>query len=568
MNAFDKQREKKQRLIRIAAGEETADVVLKHACYVNVFTEELCYGDIAIADGIIAGIGSYSGKTEYDVSGNVVCPGFIDAHIHLESAAVLPAEFARAVVPHGTTGVVTDPHEMANVMGTEGIDYILQASEGLPLDVYVMLPSCVPATPQDESGARLEWQDIEPFYQHPRVLGLAEVMNFVGVTQGDEGVVNKLTAAEMHRKRVDGHAPDLSGKELNAYIAAGVYSDHESYTYDNAKEKLSLGQAVMIREGTAARNLDALLPLLKEAGASRCLFATDDKHPDDLLYQGHLDFIIRKAIAGGVSPITAVKAASYNTAAWFHMEGYGAIAPGYFADLTVVDNLQDITVQCVFKYGRMVYDGVLQPFDNPKIADALQRKARDTFRVDPVSAKHFVNRTPLAMIGMLDGQIVTTDQGLAEKIDTATDCLKMAVIERHHHTGHIGLGFVKGYGLRQGAVATSISHDSHNLIVIGANEEDMAVAANRVIENRGGIVAVNRGQVLGEVPLPIAGILSDRSLPEVNDRLEKVRELAKELGVNPAIDPFMTLSFMSLSVIPTLRLTTHGVLDVLTQTYK
>ena len=558
---------KKLHVIDVAAGRAPADLVLKNATYVNVFPNELCRGDIAVAEGLIVGMGQYRGRVEADVSGKIVLPGFIDAHIHLESSLVSPKEFAKAVLPHGTTTVITDPHEIANVMGTDGIEYMLQATEDLPVDVRFMLPSCVPATPLDESGANLDYRAIDSFYDHPRVQGLAEMMNFVGIINGDSQVVEKIVASQAHHKKNDGHAPGLTGNDLNAYIAAGVYSDHECSNVEEAMAKLERGQFIMIREGTAARNLEALAPLLCEKYIERCMFCTDDKHPNDLLEKGHIDYIVKKAISLGADPIMAVKAAGYTAARYFLLNNRGAIAPGYLADFVVIDNWENFEIEMVYKKGKLMYDGVLREFDTPEIDPYLVKRAHDTFHVAPLSAADFTDKRPHAVIGMVPGEIVSEDAGYADHIDLEQDILKIAVIERHKNTHHIGLGYIKGYGLKHGTVATSISHDSHNIIVVGTSEEDMAAAANRIVENRGGITVMDGGQILGEVALPIAGIMSDDSLVMVNSALEAAKDEAFRLGVSRGIDPFMTLSFMALPVIPSLRLTTRGVFDVLTQRY-
>ena len=350
---------KKLRIVDVAAGREKADLVLKNASYVNVFTNEICQGDIAVAEGLIVGIGAYSGAVEHDMSGKIVLPGFIDAHIHLESSLVSPKEFAKAVLPHGTTTVVTDPHEIANVMGTDGIEYMLQATEDLPVDVRFMLPSCVPATPLDESGAILDYRSIDSFYDHPRVQGLAEMMNYVGAINADPNVIEKIVAAQAHHKKIDGHAPGITGNDLNAYIAAGVYSDHECSTLDDAIAKIERGQFIMIREGTAARNLEALLPLLTPQYADRCMFCCDDKHPSDLLEKGHIDYQVKEAIARGVDPILAIKVACHHAARYYLLNNRGAIAPGYLADFVIIDNFRDFNIEKVFKRGElMVEDGV------------------------------------------------------------------------------------------------------------------------------------------------------------------------------------------------------------------
>ena len=559
---------KKLRIIEVAAGRADPDLVLKNATYVNVFSNELCQGDIAVAEGLIVGMGEYSGSHEVDVSGKIVLPGFLDAHIHLESSLVSPTEFAKAVLPHGTTTVITDPHEITNVMGTDGIEYMLQATEGLPVDVRFMLPSCVPATPLDESGANLDYRAIDSFYDHSRVQGLAEMMNAYGVTHGNSEVVSKIVAAQAHHKKIDGHAPDLEGNNLNAYIAAGVYSDHECYRMEDAIAKLQRGQFIMIRDGTAARNLEALMPLLCDKYVERCMFCTDDKHPNDLLEKGHIDYIVKKAISLGADPILAIKAACHNAARYFLLNNRGAIAPGYLADFVVIDNFSDFNIEQVYKKGALMCDhGVLTDFPAPEIDPYLVERSHDTFHLRPLVPESFDDSRPRGVIGMVDGEITTTDAGYADHIDVAQDILKIAVVERHHNTKHIGIGYIKGYGLRSGAVATSISHDSHNIIVVGTNEADMAAAAQKVVDLNGGIVVADGGEIVAGVPLAVAGIMSDEPLAVVNEKLEKAKEQCFKMGVSRGIDPFMTLSFMALPVIPTLRITTRGVYDVNSQQY-
>ena len=559
---------KKRRIINAAAGREKADLVLKNATYVNVFANQLCTADIAVAEGLIVGMGQYSGEVEVDCTGKIVLPGFLDAHIHLESALVSPKEFVKAVLPHGTTTVVTDPHEIANVMGTDGIEYMLQATEDLPVDVRFMLPSCVPATPLDESGAILDYRSLDSFYDHPRVQGLAEMMNFVGIIAGDDQPVEKIVAAQAHHKKIDGHAPDLVGNDLNAYIAAGVYSDHECHDLSDAIAKLERGQFIMIREGTAAQNLEALMPLLCDKYSERCMFCCDDKHPSDLLEKGHIDYMVKKAIALGADPITAVKVACHNAARYFLLNNRGAIAPGYLGDFVIIDNFQDFHIEKVFKKGElMVENGVLKDFPAPPIEPYLVERSHNTFHMGKLTAEDFTERRPRGIIGMVDGEITTVDAGYSDRIDAEYDVLKIAVVERHKNTHHIGIGFIQGYGLKSGAVATSVSHDSHNIIVVGTSEADCAAAVNRVVELNGGIVVWDNGAPKAEVPLAIAGIMSDEPLVTVNEKLETAKAAAHALGVNPGIDPFMTLSFMALPVIPSLRITTRGVFDVTTQSY-
>ena len=557
----DRQLAAKQRIIAVAAGREKADLVLKNAKYLNVFSNEFLCGDIAVANGLIAGVGKYDGKTEIDVSGKLVLPGFIDAHIHLESSMVTPAEFAKAVVAHGTTTVITDPHEIANVMGIDGVEYMIQASQNLPIDVHFMMPSCVPATEIDESGAELDCKDIDLYLDNKKVLGLAEMMNYVGVINGDKNVLSKIVTSQAHHKKIDGHAPELSGNDLNAYIAAGVYSDHECSTFENALEKLRKGQFIMIREGTAAHNLKALMPLLTQQYYSRCMFATDDKHPSDLLYGGHIDYIVKQALKNGADPIVALKTATHHAARYFLLNNKGAIASGYLADIVVVDNLEDFNVETVFKRGKLVFDGEVKDFSAPTVDEKLAKKCFDTFHLDSVTPSSFKVDGKLGLIGLVGGELLTRNLGTADKIDVENDILKIACIERHKGTNHIGVGYVKGYSLKSGAVATSVAHDSHNIITVGCNDDDIAVAVNAIRDSKGGIAVVENGKIKALLELPIAGLMSDEPLTTVNEKLENAKSSAYELGADKSIDPFMTLSFLSLPVIPSLRITTKGVFD-------
>lgn len=557
----DRQLAAKQRIIAVAAGREKADLVLKNAKYLNVFSNEFLCGDIAVANGLIAGVGKYDGKTEIDVSGKLVLPGFIDAHIHLESSMVTPAEFAKAVVAHGTTTVITDPHEITNVMGIDGVEYMIQASQNLPIDVHFMMPSCVPATEIDESGAELDCKDIDLYLDNKKVLGLAEMMNYVGVINGDKNVLSKIVTSQAHHKKIDGHAPELSGNDLNAYIAAGVYSDHECSTFENALEKLRKGQFIMIREGTAAHNLKALMPLLTQQYYSRCMFATDDKHPSDLLYGGHIDYIVKQALKNGADPIVALKTATHHAARYFLLNNKGAIASGYLADIVVVDNLEDFNVETVFKRGKLVFDGEVKDFSAPTVDEKLAEKCFDTFHLDSVTPSSFKVDGKLGLIGLVGGELLTRNLGAADKIDVENDILKIACIERHKGTNHIGVGYVKGYSLKSGAVATSVAHDSHNIITVGCNDDDIAVAVNAIKDSKGGIAVVENGKIKALLELPIAGLMSDDPLTTVNEKLENAKSSAYELGADKSIDPFMTLSFLSLPVIPNLRITTKGVFD-------
>ena len=557
---------RKQRLVRVALGQEEADLVLKNADYINVFTGEICHGDIAVANGLVVGMGEdYHGLTEVDVSGRIVAPGFIDAHIHLESSLVSPASFARAVVPHGTTTVITDPHEIANVSGAGGMDYMIAATQGLPVDVHFMLPSCVPATPMEESGCTLTWRDLNAYFDHPRVLGLAEMMNYPGILMGERSTIEKIVVSQAHHKKIDGHAPGLSGKALNAYMSAGVYSDHECDTLDNALEKLRKGQFAMIREGTAAQNLEALMPLLTPQYAHRCMFATDDKHPSDLLEKGHIDYIVRKAIRLGADPILAIIVASHYAARYFLLNNKGAIAPGYLADFVVLGDLREVDVQMVFKRGKMVYDGGEVALTEPAVDPDILAQVTNTVHMPPLTLEQLaLGDAPL--IGLIPGQIVTENLGRADHVDPQADVVKMVVCERHHDTGHVACCYVKGYGLKRGATATSVAHDSHNIIACGVSDADILCAINRLREIGGGMVVAEDGVIVAELALPLAGLMTDRPLEEVNLALESCKQAAIQRGTQPGIDPFMTMSFASLPVIPTLRLTTRGVIDVNTQT--
>lgn len=561
--------------ILAAAGTKKASLVLKHAQVVNVFTAALETADIAVEDGYVVGLGEYEGETEIDLKGKVVCPGFIDGHIHLESSMVAPGEFERTVIPHGTQAVITDPHEIANVAGAEGIRFMMDRTEGLTLDVYFMLPSCVPATGLDESGAVLSAEKLEPFYQEERVLGLAELMNSYGTTRADQGILAKLKGALSRDKLVDGHAPGLRGKELNAYVTAGVESDHECSDAAEALEKLGRGQWIMIREGTAARNLEALIPLFEEPYYHRCMLVTDDKHPGDLLRLGHIDYIVRKAISLGADPLHAVIMGSYNAAQYFKLKETGAVAPGYKANFIVVSDLKDFIVEQVYKNGKLVAEnGVMKEGILAAEAKKIDTPARvgDSFHLKEIRPEQLAMKkkgNTIRVLCLTPGELTTTErlvswtekEGYAPGVDVEQDIVKMAVFERHHDTGHIGLGYLGGYGLKRGAVATSIAHDSHNLIIAGTNDEDMVLAGNTVRKNRGGLAVAADGKLLGELPLPIAGLMSEEPAEAVDERLEALKKAAAKLGISDEIDPFMTLAFASLPVIPKLRLNTYGLID-------
>ena len=562
-------------MILAARGDLAPDLVLKNARIVNVFTKEIESGDVAIKDGYIVGIGEFDGEEEIDIGGRIICPGLIDGHIHIESSMISPSEFAGAVAPHGTTAVIADPHEIANVAGEEGIRYMLEASAGLPVDIFFMLPSCVPATPLDESGAELSADELEPFYKEERVAGLAELMNSFGTVRADEEIIRKIQGANSYGKRIDGHAPFLTGKDLNAYITAGVRSDHECSSAEEAVEKLKLGQYIMIREGTAARNLEALLPLFDDKYCDRCMLVTDDKHGSDLIDNGHIDYIIRKAIRAGKDPLNAIKMATLNAAMYFGLKDRGAIAPGYIADIIVLSDLEEFTVEKVFKNGRLTVDGGknVRAIKSPSIDKEKYPRVFNSFNLREIKPSDLEIRdegTKKRVIKVIPGQILTEElivESSSKQAEPDKDIIKLAVIERHKGTGHTGVGFVSGYGLKKGAIASSVAHDSHNLIVAGCTDDDMALAANTVRENGGGLAVVCDGKVLSSLPLPIGGLMCEMNVNEVEDILRVMKEQARQLGVNEGIDPFMTLAFTALPVIPKLRLLTQGVVDVDKQSY-
>lgn len=567
--------EKIKEMILAARGDLVPDLVLKNARIVNVFTNEIEPGDVAVKDGYIVGIGDYEGKEEIDIGGKVICPGLIDGHIHIESSMISPSEFAKAVAPHGTAAVIADPHEIANVAGTDGIRFMIEASAGLPVDIFFMLPSCVPATPLDESGAELSAAELEPFYKEEQVAGLAELMNSYGTVRADEEIIRKIQGANSCGKRIDGHAPFLTGKDLNAYITSGVGSDHECSSFEEALEKLKRGQYIMIREGTAARNLEALLPLFDDKYCDRCMLVTDDKHGNDLIDNGHIDYIIRKAVKAGKNPLNAIKMATFNAATYFGLKNRGAIAPGYIADIIVLSDLDDFTVEKVFKNGCLTVDGgkLVLEIKAPAVDKEKYSRVYKSFNLREIKPSDFEIRdegTRKRVIKVIPGQILTEElivESSSKEAETDKDIIKLAVIERHKDSGHTGVGFVTGYGLKKGAIASSVAHDSHNLIVAGCSDSDMALAANTVRENGGGLAVVCDGEVLSSLPLPIGGLMCDMDAHEVEDILSVMKEQARQLGVNEGIDPFMTLAFTALPVIPKLRLLTQGVVDVDKQSY-
>lgn len=563
--------------VAAATGSKKAELVLKNAQIVNVFTQSVETGDIAIEGGYIVGIGNYEGITEKDLGGAYVCPGFLDGHIHIESSMTSPGEFERAVVPHGTIAVITDPHEIANVAGTAGIRFMMQSAQKLDLDVYFMLPSCVPATDLDESGAELLARDLEPFYADEKVLGLAEMMNAFGVTHGDKGCFEKLVQARSLKKAIDGHAPALSGKELNAYVTAGIRSDHECSDFEEAKEKFARGQWIMIRQGTAAKNLKALMGMFEDPYYQRCLLVTDDKHPGDLIRIGHIDAIIREAVSMGADPIRAIRMGTLNAAAYFGLHDMGAVAPGYKADLAVFDDLRTLNVKQVYKGGKLVAENgkmLHQKEKNTDWSTEIKERVFHSFHRVPITVEELqlkeTTGTHQRVIDMVAHELITKERieewkelpGVAPGVDISRDIVKLAAIERHKNTGHVGLGFLGKYGLKKGAVATSIGHDSHNLVIAGVTDEDMVLAGNRVIENGGGLAIALEGKVLADLPLPIGGLMADEPVEVVDEKLEHMKKLSVELGISEDIDAFMTLAFISLPVIPKLRLNTYRVVDV------
>jgi adenine deaminase len=554
-------------IIRHARGEEPADLLLAGGEVVNVFTGEVLRADVAISGDTIVGVGEgYEAEKVVSLTGKIIAPGFIDGHLHIESTMLTPDQFARAVLPHGTTAVVCDPHEIANVLGIDGIRYMLEASEGSPLTMFVMAPSCVPATSMETAGANLTAGDLVPLFDHPRVLGLAEMMNFPGVLFQDPEVLRKLAAAHVRGLPVDGHSPGLGGRDLQAYVAAGARSDHECTTLDEAREKLRAGMYIFIREGTTEQNLAELLPIVTPQSASRCLLVSDDRHPDDLMTKGHMDYSLRLAVYEGLDAVTAIRMVTINPAERFRLHDRGAVAPGYRADLAVLSGLDSLSVEKVFSGGRLVAD-------NGVVLEMPERKhvaAPHSFNIawEGLDLSIPAGSETVRVIGLVDGQIVTEALELPVKereglvvADAARDIAKLAVIERHTGSGNVGLGFVRGLGLERGAIAGSVAHDSHNLIVAGMNDEDMFEAARAVAGSGGGFAAFADDRLLARLPLPVAGLMSEWSLEEVRERMEELLEAARSLGCTLP-NPFMTLSFLALPVIPVLKLTDRGLVDV------
>ncbi len=555
--------------------------LFKNGTVVNVFTDRLEKADVLIRDGVILSVGEKAEEAVrepvdqvIDLTGKFLVPGLIDSHIHIESTMLLPDEFARAVLPHGTTAVIADPHEIANVAGTAGLVFMLEKSKrlpgGLPLDIYFMMPSCVPATSFDEAGAVLKAADLAAFYEEERVLGLGEVMDYPGVLSGNPELLKKIGDALSRRKIVNGHAPLLKGVSLDRYISAGITDDHECSSAEEAIERIEKGQRVMIREGTAARNLKALLPLF-DGYSHRCLLATDDKHPADLIQGGHIDWIIREAAAAGKDPVAGIRMASIQTAEYYGLKKTGAVAPGYKADLIVLSDLREMKVCAVYKEGNLAAEnGCALPFKSPRVSAPLSHQIQNSFRLSPLTPEDFAfsekGEKQCRVIQVQKGELLTEavwrQIDLSRGADIARDILKIAVIERHHATGHIGRGFIEGIGMKAGAAASSVSHDSHNLIVIGVSDADMAAAANAVREMGGGMAVVKDGKVIGKMALPYGGLMTGLPVEKAAEENAAVRESLLQLGLPEGEELFMSMAFISLPVIPHLKLTTRGLIDV------
>jgi adenine deaminase len=557
-------------LIDLAMKNKKADLVFKDAKIVNVFSHEIINADLAVHDGIIVGIGNYDGVENIDLKGKFIVPGLIDSHVHIESSMVSPIEFAKAIVPRGTTTIIADPHEIANVCGLDGIEYMLKSSENLPLDVYLMLPSCVPATNFENSGAILKSEDLEKFINHPRVLGLGEMMNYPGVIYKDQDVIDKIDLAHRNNKFIDGHGPEMKNEELNAYVISGVSTEHECSTVDEMIERLRLGMYIMIREGSAARNLETLVRGVNNFNYQRCLFCTDDKHPEDILGKGHIDNNIRLAIKNGVDPISAIQMATINAATCYNLKNKGAIAPGYYADMLIVDDLKEFNVEKVYKKGVLVGENKKPLFkgaytDNSKVIDTINIL---DIKKEDLSLK--LKGDIVNVIRLLPHNLVT--EKVTRKVDLENDefkyndkldILKLVVLERHKNTENIGLGLVENFKLKNGAIASTIAHDSHNIIVVGDNDEDILNAIKEVKSIGGGIAISSQNIILDSLPLIIGGLMSDKDIEYVNSKLDNMLNIAYDkLNVSKEIDPFMTLSFLALPVIPQIKLTDKGLFDV------
>ncbi|MCA0988823.1 adenine deaminase [Guptibacillus algicola] len=557
--------------IHTASGKQPADIVIKHAKVLDVYNLRLITGDVAISDGKFAGIGEYNGRKTIDAKNKILVPSLIDAHVHIESAMVPPSQFARAVLPHGVTAVVTDPHEIGNVLGAEGISFMIEDSEQIPLDVFFMLPSCVPSTPFENAGAVLTAKELKSFYSHPRVLGLAEVMDFPSVRNAEPSMIQKLLDALQNDKKIDGHAAGLTSDALNVYKSAGINTDHECVNAEEALERIQRGMYVLIREGSVAKNLEQLLPAINTHNARRFMFCTDDKHLDDLISEGSVDHNVRLAIKHGIDPYLAIQMASLNVAECYGLNK-GAIAPGLDADFLLLNDLEEFDIHHVYHGGKLVAENGITPFEPTPLPP---HDIRNTVHVPELNKETLtitLENKYANVIEVIPNQIVT--KHLKLKVETNTDhnfipseendLIKLAVIERHHDTGNIGLGIVKGLGVQTGAIATTVGHDSHNVIVAGTNDDDIITAVNTLRDIGGGLVVVNDGDIVGELALPIAGLLSKKDYQTVNQGLLKLDSALEKVGAPNHFNPFLTLSFLSLPVIPELKLTDMGLFDVTT----
>lgn len=555
-------------IIDAAAGRIKCDLVFKNCRIVDVFSHIIVDGSLGVKDGVIVGIGDYNGERIIDGGGRYLVPGFIDSHVHIESSMVSPTEFAKGIIPWGTTSIIADPHEIANVNGTAGIDYIMKASSKTPLDIFIMVPSCVPATEFENSGAVIDVNIIKRYIKKERVLGLGELMDYQAVIVGKDSIIKKIEAAGT--KVIDGHGPMISGMELNAYAASGVKTEHECSTVEEMRERISRGMYILLRQGSAARNLEKLIKGVDIYNSRRCLFCTDDKHPQDILTEGHINYNIKLAVENGLDTITAIEMATINAAQCYGLNGKGAIAPSYDADLVLLEDLIEFEPYMVFKGGKLVAREGSPVFEGNSF-DYESVKGRVKINISIDSFKIRMNKNRARVIKLIPRNLVTKmvirevelENG-EFKSERNLGLLKLAVIERHKETGNIGLGIIEGFGLKNGAIATTIAHDSHNLIVIGDNDRDMYIAAMEVKKASGGITIVSNGRVIDTLPLPIAGLMSDRNLAEVCVKLEGMINTAYEkLGVSRDYDPFMTLAFMALPVIPEIKLTDMGLFDVL-----
>ncbi len=566
------QKEALKKLLDVAADRIPADLVIKNCKVVDVYRSVITENqDIAISDGLIAGVGSYQGKREIDAQGRFASPGFIDTHIHIESSYVPPEEIGRLLVPHGATTIIADPHEIVNVCGLDGMDYMLKAAEATKLDIKYMLPSCVPATPFEHAGAVIDAQMMREPIKNSRILGLGEFMNYPGVVFADDEVLNKLLVAKNEGKLIDGHSPGLEGSELNAYAAAGIHTDHECSTVEEMLDRISRGLYVLLREGSACHNLRTLLKAVTPANSRRCLLCSDDRQPETILKLGHLDNHLRICVEEGIDPIAAIQMASLNAAECFRLYDRGAIAPGLRADIVLLDDLNGFCVRRVFIQGEEIAkDGTYLPevrrFDLSAVRGSFH--VRD-FRAEKLRLR--LKSSHVNVIDIVPGGVVT-GKGVADVIldeqgefvcQPGQDIVKIAVVERHQNTGNVALGLLRGYGIRSGAVALSIAHDSHNIIVVGTNDADMAFAVEQLIVQNGGIILVKDGQIINSMPMVVGGIMSDRTGEWVSEKLTEIHADAYEqLGISRDVEPVMTLCFMSLAVIPELKLTDMGLFDV------